>query len=316
MSAWMILSIIGIVVIVVFAIYSCEYYRGLWKIHQELAHFSYVAEYDSYVEAQPQFHLAQPKQPYGVLLLHGFSLSAQVFSPIMAELKKENINFYAITFTGYEMRSPIFLERVRHKDWLRDAISAYDLLAQTVEKVHVVGSSLGAALGMILSQYRDVDKLIQLGPAMHLEKELHWWVKLTDVPLLSTVLRWFHPFHTAKIRRGDSTRLDLCSVQTAISTFHRSTFPLHVVKAVDKTLQHINLNRARYKKLYIFYGKHDQVVDITAYFRDLDEAKVPYVSRCYENSAHIITLDYDSEQVTQDVITILNSPSTDPKVNG
>jgi esterase/lipase len=310
MTAWMILALIGLGVIVVYAIHTYQFYRGLWKIHQELAHFSYVAEYDTYIDAEPQFYTAQAKQPYGVLLLHGFSLSAQAFSPLLEELKKENINYYAVTFTGYGMQSPRFLECVRYKDWLRDAIEAYDVLAQTVEKVHVVGASLGAALGVILSQYRNVDKLIQLGPAMHLERELRLWVWLADIPVISTVARWVHPFYTKKICRGDSTRLDLCSVQTAISTFHHSTFPLHVVKAVGKTLHHIDLNKSRFRKLYVFYGKHDQVVDITTYFKDLDKAHIPYISRCYENSAHILTLDYDSDQVTQDVIDILRNPDS------
>ena len=231
MLAEITLAVLGAVVVVGALYHSYQYYRGLQEVKKNLAHFSYVAEYDAYLDAQPQFFVTQPKQPYGVLFLHGFCVSAQVFAPILDELRKENINFYAITFTGYGMQCPNLLEVVRYQDWLRDAIRAYDVLAQTVEKVHVVGSSLGCAQAMILSRYREVDKMIQLSPAMYLESEFKWFVHLAGIPLIRNLLCWLYPFHTKKFRRDRKTRLDLCSVHSAKTTFNEATFPIHLGRA-------------------------------------------------------------------------------------
>jgi len=307
MLAEITLAVLGGVV-TVGGLYHCyRYFCGLQEIKKNLAHFSYVAEYDAYLDAQPQFFVTQPKQPYGVLFLHGFCVSAQVFAPILDELRKENINFYAITFTGYGMQCPNLLEVVRYQDWLRDAIRAYDVLAQTVEKVHVVGSSLGCAQAMILSRYREVDKMVQLSPAMYLELEFKWFVRLAGVPIIRNLLCWLYPFYTKKFCRDRKTRLDLCSVHSAKTTFNAATFPIHVGRAVEKTLKHVDFVLARFNELAVLYGKQDQVVNIAVYLKRLEKFHIKYVSKSYENSAHLITMDYDSEQVTRDVISFLQT---------
>jgi esterase/lipase len=304
MTEWMFLGIFGAAVIVISIFHAYVYYKGIKRINAELTHFSYIEEYDSYPDAAPQFFTAQTKRPYGVLLLQGFSLSPQEYSPLFPALKEAGINYYAPTLTGFGIRTPVYMAHVSYKDWLRDTIEAYDLLSQTVEKVHVVGTSLGAALGVMLSRYRDVDKLILLSPALYLEPELQRSVWLSNVSIISTIAQWFYPFYTKQVCRPGS-RLDLCSVQTSIATFHHTTFPIHVARAVDQTLAHVDFNRARFKQLIVFYGKQDQVSDVSKFLKQLDEKGVPYTSKCYDNSAHILTLDYDSAEVIQDIISEL-----------
>jgi len=308
MTAWTLLALLGAATIIIAAFHAYRYLVGLRKIRNELAHFHYVQEYDAYMDAQPEFYIAQPKRPYGVLLLHGFSVSAQAFSTLFEPLKQAEINFYAVTLTGYGMRSPHLIENVRYTDWLRDAIDAYDLLAKTVDKVHVVGSSLGCALSLILSRYRPVNKMILLGPALYLEPELNWLVRLGDLPIIRTIGWWFYPFYTKKLcvdQTGKSGKLALCSIASLLRTFHYSTFPISVAPAVDQTLRHVDLKFARFKKLYIFYGEKDEVVDINSLFTLLKKNHIDYVSKCYENSSHMLALDYDSDQVVKDVIHAL-----------
>lgn len=311
MTAWMFLAFIGAGAIFLVIFNTYVYYRGLGKIKKELAHFTYVEEYDCYAEAEPQFSIQQPKQPYGVLLFHGFTLSAQVFSPLFPALKEAGINYYAPTFTGFGIQSPVLLAHVSYKDWVRDAIEAYDVLAQTVEKVHVVGLSLGGAIGTILSRYRNVDKLILLSPAMYLESELQRIVWMSNIPAINIIARIFYPFYTKQMCRPGS-RLDLCSVKTTIGTFHNTTIPIHVARAVDMTLKHIDFDHARFKQLVIFYGKQDRVADIPRFIKELDKEKIPYTSKCYEKSAHILTLDFDSKDVVQDLL--LELQETIPKL--
>lgn len=300
-TAWMVFGIIGAALTMIIVFHAYVYYRGMKRIRAEHEHFSYIEEYDSYPDADPQFFTTQPKRPYGVLLLHGFSLSPQEYSTLFPALQKAGINYYAPTLTGFGTKSPVFMEHVSYKDWLRDTIRAYDLLSQTVEKIHVVGTSLGSALGVMLSRYRDVDKLILISPALYLEPELQRLVWLSNVSILSTVAQWFYPFYTKKVCRPGS-RLDLCFVQTAIATFHHTTIPIHVARAVDQTLTHVDFDKARFKQLVILYGKQDQVSDVPKFLRQLDKEGVTYTSKCYEKSAHILTLDYDSVDVTKDVI--------------
>jgi esterase/lipase len=312
MSTLSLLGILAIITIIIAIFHGYRVYVGLRKIRGELAHFNYVEEYDSYLDAQPKFYIAQPKRPYAVLLLHGFSASSQVYSTLFEPLEQAQINYYAVTYTGYGSRSPSLLEHVRYTDWLRDTINAYDLLAQTAEKVHVVGMSLGAAFAVMLSQYRPVNKLILLSPALFLESQLKWLVYIGDVPVIRRIVHWFYPFYTKRIcvdQTGKTGKLELCSIESLIHTFHHSTIPIEATRAVDKAIRHVNIRLARFKSLVIFYGKKDRVIDTNDLFQLLDKNHIQYTSFSYENSSHVLTLDYDSEQVVNDLIKILQEPS-------
>lgn len=311
MTFWTILGVLGAATIFVSVFHAYRYYSGLRKIRRELSNFNYVQEYDAYMDAQPEFYVAQKKKPYGVLLLHGFSLSAQAYSTLFGPLKESEINFYAITYTGYGIQSPHLLENITYKDWLRDTVDAYDLLSQTVEKVHVIGSSLGAAYALMLSRYRPISKMILLSPALFLEPELRWLVWLGDVPIIRRIGWWFYPFYTKKLRdpsSPNSGKLELYAVQSLLRTFHHETFPIPVAIAIDQALRNVNIVLARFKKLYILYGEKDQVVNVQVLFSVLQKHHMAYTAKAYANSTHLLTLDYDNEQVVKDIIEILKEP--------
>lgn len=98
----------------------------------------------------------------GVLFIHGFTGNTLEVMPIVEYIREKEpkwiLSVPTLTGHGTELR----LRGVISEHWLRDVENAYRLLQSKVDKVIVVGFSMGGMLALYLAIRYPVDKLVLL----------------------------------------------------------------------------------------------------------------------------------------------------------
>lgn len=98
----------------------------------------------------------------GVLFLHGGGIgSKERYKDIQIRLDKNYQNTLSFDFRGVGESEGVFEESTLNGR-LNDAMAAYDFLAQYVDRVVILGTSMGAYVAIKLSEMRDVSGLILL----------------------------------------------------------------------------------------------------------------------------------------------------------
>lgn len=92
-----------------------------------------------------------PKQPYGVLILHGFTASLNCVREIEPPLKALGLPVRMPVLRGHGASSPIALNGVTWHDWCVDAETAMLNLLKEVEKIILIGHSMGGLLALLLA---------------------------------------------------------------------------------------------------------------------------------------------------------------------
>jgi carboxylesterase len=108
------------------------------------------------------------EQPYGVLIVHGFTASLDCVSGIQAAIKDLGLPTRMPVLRGHGTESPEALRGVVWHDWVADAEAALkDLLAE-VDKAIVVGHSMGGLVTLTLaSDHTDaIDSIVVAAPAV------------------------------------------------------------------------------------------------------------------------------------------------------
>lgn len=106
----------------------------------------------------------------GVLLLHGFTGSPWELRPLADQLLDAGYSVAMPLLPGHGTRLED-LDRTGWQDWLGGARQALDWLAPQVDRVHLVGSSMGALLTLLLAQQtqpKPLRSVTLLAPAMAL----------------------------------------------------------------------------------------------------------------------------------------------------
>jgi carboxylesterase len=121
------------------------------------------------------------KQPYGALIIHGFASSLDSVGGIEAQLKLLGIPTCMPVLRGHEQSSPEALRGATWHDWMADAEAGLRALSSEVERVAVVGHSMGGlvALNLAADHAAEVDCIIlaaagiQLGNPLAPGRPLH-----------------------------------------------------------------------------------------------------------------------------------------------
>src|SRR4051812_41739765 len=91
----------------------------------------------------------------GVLMLHGFSSTANEFKELSVYLSEKGFNVYAPLIAGHGT-VPADLFKTNYKDWLASAKAAYEKLRGVSEKIVIVGNSFGSNLGFwLIKEYNN-----------------------------------------------------------------------------------------------------------------------------------------------------------------
>lgn len=221
--------------------------------------------------------------PIGILVLHGFTGNPQSMRPLAD----------AFVEAGYSVEMPLLsghgtviddMIPTRWQDWSSDAEAAYERLAAQVEKVLVVGLSMGGSLTLWLASRRpEIVGIVCVNPAIDAAEEV------------IDVLR-------AMIDQGDTTipgiGSDIAKPDVAESAYSGTPIAPAVSMFEGITELRANLDKVQ-APLLLFTSPEDHVVppndsDIIA---SAVSGSVERVT-C-ERSFHVATLDYDSELIIE-----------------
>ena len=124
------------------------------------------------------------KQPYGVLVIHGFTSSLDCVSGIEASLKALGLPTRMPVLRGHSAESPEALRGVTWPDWVADADAALKDLLTEAERAIVFGHSMGglAALTLAAAAVQLTSPLAPGQPFHFLVPVLRRILKKWDVP--------------------------------------------------------------------------------------------------------------------------------------
>jgi carboxylesterase len=110
------------------------------------------------------------KKPYGVLILHGFTASLDCVREIEPPLKALGLPTRMPVLRGHGAESPQALKGVTWHDWVADAESALQDLLTEVEKVIVIGHSMGGLVTLTLAADHadEIDSIILAAAAVQM----------------------------------------------------------------------------------------------------------------------------------------------------
>jgi len=252
----------------------------------------------SFDEITGQFEVAKPiacfseKKKHGVLLLHGFSASPQEFRFLIPLLKENNITFYAPRLTGFGINDLSMLETISAMQWLRDSLEAFDLLNQHVAEVSVVGHSMGGLLAVLLSQQRNVKKMVLSAPYLVENGNHSFKKKLLKTPGVLCLMSIFMPVVKKSSIEQDSDRLVYHSV------------PINSIKALWDLHGLLNFTKIK-NELFLLSGKLDNTTNMKLNEVLLSEKKIHFRKYEFEKSGHNILEDVEKEVVAKKIIEIL-----------
>ncbi|NTU45037.1 MAG: alpha/beta fold hydrolase [Chlorobiaceae bacterium] len=116
--------------------------------------------------------VAEPeaRSPFGVLIIHGFTATLESVEALRKPLQEMGIPFCMPLLAGHGATSPDALDGVGWEAWLKDAELAFKDFSLEVERVIVIGHSMGAllALNLAVRYPKQVDSLILATPALRL----------------------------------------------------------------------------------------------------------------------------------------------------
>ena len=138
-----------------------------------------------------------PEQPYGVLIVHGFTSSLDCVSGVEAALKDLGLPTRMPVLRGHGAESPEALRGVTWRDWVADAEAALRDLLTEVDKAIVFGHSMGGLVTLTLaSDHADaIDSIVVAAPVVQLTSPLAPGRPLHFLtPLVTRLLdRWDKP---------------------------------------------------------------------------------------------------------------------------
>jgi len=150
------------------------------------------------------------KQPHGILILHGFASSLDSVKDLKAPLERLHLPVRMPVLRGHGGTTPEDLRGVTWHDWVSDAEAALRALMVEVDKVIIVGHSMGGLLALTLAaNCREcVDSIVLAAAAIDLSNPLAPHRSLNFLqPLVGRLFqRWsLTPVYTDKKQRAGDT---------------------------------------------------------------------------------------------------------------
>ena len=228
----------------------------------------------------------------GVLLIHGFTGTPKSVEPWAYELNSAGFTAHVPRLAGHgsdwrEMR------RFDWGDWLDSVDEALKNLAAEVDEIFIAGFSMGGALALRLAEiYPElISGLMLLNPTIY------------DNHIRMTFAKYLAPF----IPSIKSEGTDVAKPDAPITSQQRLS--IHAANSLHE-FRHIvrkDLNLIK-TPMKIFLSKQDHVVPpsnglLIANSVQSERVEITY----FEKSYHVVTLDYDAEQLFSESIEFINS---------
>ena len=227
----------------------------------------------------------------GCLLIHGFTATPDEMRPLGEQLAARGFPVRGVRLAGHGT-SVADLATTRWVDWFASVEEECSRLRRDVPRVAAVGMSLGALLALHLARTRpaDVDALVLCGTPLRLgDARVRWLPALARLPWLAR--RW------ATIPKSGGPDIADPAVRAASRSY--DAMPLTAILELLRLQIVVRAEVGRVTQpALLLHGRHDHSVPLA----NLDLLRRSLGSRAVEThvlerSWHIVTLDYDRDEV-------------------
>ncbi len=226
------------------------------------------------------------------LLLHGYTGSPYDLRPVADFLAKRDIAVNVPLLKGHGTK-PVDLIAATAEDWLSEA---QEILEGFDHKKPIIvgGLSMGALIAIILAtSHRKIRGLVLFSPALVL-----------NITAQFTIL-------SAKLGMLDkrSSLPKLSGGSDIADSIARKKTPAYLEMPVAGLLQFAALQKLALENIhniacpvFLAFGQHDSAINTTSsHHAMVSKLTAPLVAKFYHRSKHVITLDYDREQLCDDI---------------
>jgi carboxylesterase len=232
------------------------------------------------------------------LLVHGFTGSANELRYLGLHLAESGITAHGILLSGHGTR-PEEMARYTYHDWIADVERALDQLLDEGKQVFIGGLSMGGTLALNVAARRRNDSRIAGVIALAAPLRLVDW-RLSLLPILGVVIRW-QSWSKPDIK--DEAQWER---HVAYRRFHVRAL-VQLIRLLKETRQ---LLPAVHQPLLVIHSKLDNTVppfnaELIVRRAESQRTRLVWLENCY----HVMTLDYDSEQVHREVVDFIREHS-------
>jgi len=232
-------------------------------------------------------------RPLGCLLVHGFTATPDEMHPLGEALAARGFPVRAVRLAGHGTEVAD-LAGTRWTDWFASVTEGADRLRRDVPALAVAGMSLGALLALHLAATRpaEVSALVLCGTPLELGGAgVRWLPLLARIPCVAR--RW------ATIPKRGGPDIADPAVRAASRSYR--AMPL---AGVLELLQLQTIVRSELggvtQPVLLLHGRHDHSVplaNLELVHRSLGSRLIE--SHVLEHSWHVVTLDYDRDEVAR-----------------
>jgi carboxylesterase len=223
----------------------------------------------------------------GVLLLHGFTGSPDSMRPIAEALHAATFSVELPLLPGHGTTLED-LQATRFEDWSAAAAASYRELASSTERVSVMGLSMGGTLALLLAAtYPAIASVVVVNPLVEPVAESFLEVLSGALAAGTTAI----PGTGSDIARPSVT--ELCYDAMPIAPL------LTLFDAVAKLGPALSSIRC---PVLCFTSRHDHVVPPSSADYLRAAVRGPFSEVVLERSAHVATLDYDSDELVRQAV--------------
>jgi carboxylesterase len=247
--------------------------------------------------AEP-FHFEAPGQT-ACLLVHGFTGSAYELRELGLYLAERGISARGVLLRGHGSRAED-MGRYSYRDWIADVESALDDLLADGKRVFLAGLSMGGTLALNVAARRSHEPRLAGVIALSTPLRLADW-RLSLLPFAGWLWRW-HSWGRPDIK--DESKWER---HVAYRRFHIRAV-VQLMRLLRETRQ---LATRVHQPLLVIQSRQDNTVPIFNAELILstvcsEARRLLWLDNCY----HVVTLDYDSERVRQEVAAFIQEHSS------
>jgi carboxylesterase len=124
--------------------------------------------------AEPFFFPGKPDQP-GCLLIHGFTGAPKEMRWMGEYLSHQGFPSLGVRLAGHATR-PEDMIRSRYTDWMASVEDGYHLLRGSMNRIYLIGLSMGGVLSLLMSTKLDVVGVVSMSTPYRLPINYPTWV--------------------------------------------------------------------------------------------------------------------------------------------
>ncbi len=241
-----------------------------------------------------------------VLLLHGFTGTPYELRIVGDALHQAGFTCWAPLLPGHA-ETPGHINQISAEIWIAAAKEAFASLPADKPRI-VIGFSMGGLLATLLAAdpKMQVDKLILIAPAFLLRFYGNFGIWLTKMGLGHN---WFVP---KRIKGGDI--LDAEARKENPTLEHT---PLKALVQLNNLMQKATQNLAQITcPTLALFGAQDHVVHSKKTAKLLQNNIIsPYSQWFFERSAHIVSLDFDRDELIEHILIFCESHASSKTSN-